>query len=92
VIPARGKSTVQSSFIWLVKVASRDQSAGLAQTLTGASKMQPNDEKTAELCLVKRNKRKRLKLLKAFLYAIKILVPLFALIDKHWTRLVAFFE
>lgn len=54
--------------------------------------MQPNDEKTAELCLAKQTKQKRLKLLKAFLYVIKVLVPLFALIDKHWTRLVAFFE
>ena len=63
----------------------------LAQTLTGALKMQPRDEKAAELYLAKRKMKKRLILLKACFGVIKVLVQLFTLVDKYWSKIVAFF-
>lgn len=91
-VPARGKSTVQTSFIWLVKVASRGRSTWIGADPYRSIKMQPRDEKTAELYLTKRNRKKRLKLFKTCLCAIKVLVSLFSLIDKYWSKIVAFFE
>ena len=53
--------------------------------------MQPRDDKTAELYLVKRKTKKRLMLLKTCFIVIRVLVQLFTLIDKYWSKIVAFF-
>jgi hypothetical protein len=65
---------------------------GLAQTLTGAFNMQPRDEKAEELYLVKRKRKQRLRLFKTCFGVIKILVPLLSMIDRNWTKIIAFFH
>ena len=49
--------------------------------------MQPRDAKPAELYLVKRKAKKRLLLIKTCFKVIKLLVQLFALIDKYWSKI-----
>ncbi|MBF8748234.1 hypothetical protein [Pseudomonas monteilii] len=54
--------------------------------------MQPRDEKAEELYLVKRKRKQRLRLLKTCFGVIKILVPLLSMIDRNWTKIIAFFH
>jgi hypothetical protein len=54
--------------------------------------MQPRDEKAEELYLVKRKRKQRLRLFKTCFGVIKILVPLLSMIDRNWTKIIAFFH
>lgn len=87
VVPARGKSTVQSSVTGPVKVASRGRHTRVGANLNRSIHMQPRDTKPAELYLVKRKAKKRLLLIKTCFKVIKLLVQLFALIDKYWSKI-----
>ncbi|WP_449100730.1 hypothetical protein [Pseudomonas veronii] len=54
--------------------------------------MQPRDDKTEELYLAKKKTKQRLKLFKICFGLVKILVPLLSFIDKHWSKITAFFN
>ncbi|WP_156685513.1 hypothetical protein [Pseudomonas sp. Irchel s3h9] len=54
--------------------------------------MQPRDEKAEELYLAKEKTKQRLKLFKVCFGVIKVLVPLLSIIDRHWTKIIAFFH
>ncbi len=54
--------------------------------------MQPNDEKTAELCLVKQKAKKRSKLLNACFSVVKLLVIWLPLIDKCWSKIASWLD
>lgn len=54
--------------------------------------MQPRDEKAEELYLAKKKAKQRSKLLKTCLGVIKVLVPILSLVDRHWSKIIAFFH
>ena len=54
--------------------------------------MQPHDEKAEELYPAKVKTKQHLKLLKICFGVIKVLVPLLSMIDKHWSKIIAFFH
>lgn len=54
--------------------------------------MQPRDEKAEELYLAKEKRKQRSKLFKTCLSVVKVLVPILSMVDRHWSKIIAFFH